>query len=1123
MKKLLFLFICCVGNICFAQQQNATFAINPATFNKNEEITITVSDINIDTWGVTDLYLWAWYFNSPTATNAIDSPTNGTWENSSENQKMINNGDGTHSITFIPTTLYNDTNITSIAMLVKAKDGSGDKKTQDNIVDVGKFQLSITSPNDFPVIINSGGSITINATTSVAADFVLSANDVIINSSNTAATTYNYTQNNITQNTTYKLAATNTGETITNEFNVFIKPTTVEEALPNGLVDGINLNTEDNTKATLVLYAPEKEFVHVKGDFNNWQINSAYLMKKDSNKDRFWIELDGLTPQTNHLYQYVVEYALSIADPYATLILDGYGNDTFIDEATFPNIPAYPAEQTEAITVLRTGDPEYIWQTTDFKRPEKTDLVIYELLIRDFDELHSFNATKNRLDYLQDLGINAIELMPVNEFDGNESWGYNPSFHMALDKYYGTKNNLKSFIDECHARGIAVILDVVYNHATGQHPYYRMWNTDNGGTGGQASDNNPFFNTTATHSYSVFNDFNHESIATRDYVKQTLSYWINEFKLDGMRWDLTKGFTQNCSSTDNSCTDKIQTDRIDILKEYADTQWALDSDFYVIFEHLGTLEEEEQWANYRIEEGKGILLWNKQTGPYNEATLGFHENNKSNFSGASYINKGFTQPSAISYMESHDEERLMYKNIEFGDTREDYDIKSLDTALSRMELAGAFFFSIPGPKMIWQFGELGYDISIDFNGRVGNKPIKWEYANETNRKAIYTIWSKLINLKINEPIFKTSDFQLQLEDTDGLKQIHLTDNNATDTAIKYVTIIGNFGITEQEINPNFQETGVWYEFLNGNLKYVVTDTQKNIILQPGEFRIFGNNPTSLFPNDNIPDDDSDGVRNEDDTCPNTPLGKTVDVNGCEIFSLAATNFSLKTQSETCKNSNNGTISITAVENYAYTATLSVSGTNETIKDFTSDVEFTNLGADTYTLCITLKEEPNYKQCFNVSISEPEDLLVNSNVDPLSKKLVLTLNGSNNYIINLNDTIITTSKNEITLDLNTTHNKLSVKTDKECQGMYTDIILLNNTTLLYPNPVKNNKLFIELQQISNANVEIEIYSNTGAFISSKKYAVKENHIEMDMSKLATGLYIVKIKTARETLNYKIMKS
>ncbi|MCB0485616.1 MAG: T9SS type A sorting domain-containing protein, partial [Flavobacteriaceae bacterium] len=623
-------------------------------------------------------------------------------------------------------------------------------------------------------------------------------------------------------------------------------PTVVEAPVPTGMLDGINYNTSDNTKVTLVLYAPGKDYVNVIGDFNNWQRDDTnYLLKKDSSKDRFWIELTGLTPQTNHMYQYLVNGTLRIADPYSTSILDE-NNDQYIDNATYPNLPAYPTGQTShAVTLLRTGDAAYNWQVTNFQRPAKTDLVIYELLIRDFDALHSFNAVKARLDYLQTLGVNAIELMPVSEFDGNESWGYNPSFHMALDKYYGTPTAFKQFIDECHSRGIAVILDVVYNHATGQNPFYRMWNTDNGGYNGQASTDSPFFNPVATHTYSVFNDFNHSKQATQDYVKRTTQYWINEYKIDGFRWDLTKGFTQNCTddpNNDNGCTGNYQADRVAVLKEYADYQWDVDPNFYIIFEHLGTNTEETEWINYRLNEGKGIMVWGNHNYNYNEATMGW--NDDSDFSWISYLNRGWSVPANVSYMESHDEERLMYKNLQHGNSSGTYDIQTLSTALDRMELAGAFYFTVPGPKMIWQFGELGYDYSIDYDCRVCNKPIRWDYFNDPDRKALYDKWSKLIQLKKQEDIFRTANFTLDVANSNGLKKIQLTDP-AANPDLKYVTIIGNFGVTTQSINPTFQQTGTWYDLLNNNASITVTNTNSLISLQPGEFKIYGSGQVTL--------------------------------------------------------------------------------------------------------------------------------------------------------------------------------------------------------------------------------------------------------------------------------------
>jgi len=763
MKQKLLYLLFFLPFIVASQVQNVTFTVSPSPFNEDDQITITVSDLDpVSVWGVTDIYLWAWSYDLNGA-NSMDSPTNGSWNTSDEVQKLTNNGNGTYSIIFTPTTFYNRTDIGSIGFLVKAKDGTGDKKSQDNIETIGTVTI----------------------------------------------------------------------------------PDVTEASVPNGMVDGINLNSNDNTKATLVLYAPNKDFVNVIGDFNSWQRDDTnYLLKKDSAKNRFWIELTGLIPQTNHMYQYLVDGTIRIADPYSTTILDE-SNDGFIENITYPNLPAYPSGQTNHIvTLLRTGDAPYNWQTSNFQPPAKTDLVIYELLIRDFDELHSFNAVKARLDYLQELGVNAIEFMPVSEFDGNESWGYNPSFHMALDKYYGTPTAFKQFIDECHKRGIVVILDVVYNHATGQNPFYRMWNTDNGGYGGQASNDSPFFNPTATHAYSVFNDFNHSQQATKDYVKRTTQYWIEEYKIDGFRWDLTKGFTQNCTSSDEGCTGSYQADRVAVLKEYADYQWAKNSDFYVIFEHLGGNTEETEWVNYRLNEGKGIMVWGNHNSNYNEATMGYHDSGKSDFSWISYKNRGWSVPANVSYMESHDEERLMYKNLQYGNSSGSYSIKSLSTALDRMEMAGAFYFTVPGPKMIWQFGELGYDISIGDPCRVCNKPILWNYFSEPDRKDLYNSWSKLIKLKEQIDIFKTDNFTLDVGNTNGLKKIQLTDN-AANAEVKYVTIIGNFGVTTQSINPAFQETGTWFDLLNDNTSITVTNVNAMISLQPGEFKIYGNNQVVL--------------------------------------------------------------------------------------------------------------------------------------------------------------------------------------------------------------------------------------------------------------------------------------
>ena len=108
-------------------------------------------------------------------------------------------------------------------------------------------------------------------------------------------------------------------------------------------------------------------------------------------------------------------------------------------------------------------------------RPDQRDLVIYELLIRDFSYRSDYQTVIDSLPHLKKLGINAIELMPIIEFDGLSSWGYAPTFFFACEKYYGPEEKLKELIDSCHSNGIAVIMDIVFNHAFQPNPWLRLY------------------------------------------------------------------------------------------------------------------------------------------------------------------------------------------------------------------------------------------------------------------------------------------------------------------------------------------------------------------------------------------------------------------------------------------------------------------------------------------------------------------------------------------------------------------------------------------------------------------------------------------------------------------------
>jgi len=131
--------------------------------------------------------------------------------------------------------------------------------------------------------------------------------------------------------------------------------------------------------------------------------------------------------------------------------------------------------------------------------------------------------------------------MPVCEFEGNLSWGYNPSFYFAPDKYYGPKNDMKVFIDSCHNRGIAVIMDIVLNHCFGQSPLVQLYLDHYGTDEIYIKSPNPWFNTSSPNTlYKWGADFNHESISTQKLVDRINSYWLTDYNIDGFRFDFSK-------------------------------------------------------------------------------------------------------------------------------------------------------------------------------------------------------------------------------------------------------------------------------------------------------------------------------------------------------------------------------------------------------------------------------------------------------------------------------------------------------------------------------------------------------------------------------------------------------
>ena len=693
----------------------------------------------------------------------------------------------------------------------------------------------------------------------------------------------------------------------------------VTKKMPEGAELGINYNADNSV--TFVFYDQDTagkshKYCYIVGDWNEWTRKSEGAMFWDGSKGCWWITLDGFDADKEYRFQYRLGNASGsdtyVSDPYTEIVYDEW-NDKYISGA-----PAFPEGGKQLVSAFQINRPAYSWQHKDFKVEDKNDLVIYEMLFRDFTTSQNIAGAMAQLDYIENLGVNAVQLMPVQEFDGNNSWGYNPNHWFALDKYYGTREEYKAFIDECHSRGLAVIIDVVYNHATGSHPWAKMW-----WSGNATAENNPFFNVLPTHPYNVYHDMNHENAMVKEHVKRSLEYLLTEYDVDGFRFDLTKGFTQKQTDPDVAAWGRYDQSRVDILKGYADHIWSVNDNAVVIFEHLADDNEEKALAEH------GMQLWRNVNHEYRSAVSGGTGNFSRMYSTAPF--GGF-----VGYMESHDEERLCYgagadastvtwgviglgddwnndkkmtkdgaffvvKNVaaknndrfkirkagewndafNYGASSDNYKLTvgkgykmtngsgskdmyvpaagtydiyfsleaetvwlmkagerpenpsvtpgggesedPLTVAMRRAGASAAFFLTVPGPKMIWQFGEIGYDYSIEHNGRTGEKPVVTDqYMSEPARKGLYDTYATLLKFRRENPRFFDKDAEFEWTPSGSLKKITCSVDG------KKFHVVGNFGKSSASYTV---PAGSWTDYINGG---TVSGT---ISLKEGEFRL----------------------------------------------------------------------------------------------------------------------------------------------------------------------------------------------------------------------------------------------------------------------------------------------
>ena len=534
------------------------------------------------------------------------------------------------------------------------------------------------------------------------------------------------------------------------------------------------------------VWAPHAEKVFVTGSFDKWSGTKNELQPDENG---CWSG-NAPTAKPGDEYKYIIHTMdgrkLQRNDPYARVLTNSVGNSVIYDVGAFD------------------------WEEDDFRIPNWNEMVIYELHIGTFNVKEEgkpgdFYSATERLGYLKTLGINAVEIMPPFEFAGDYSWGYNPAHPFAIEAAYGGPDAFKTFIKACHKAGIAVIVDVVYNHFSPSD--IDLWQFD--GWGENDKGGIYFYNDwrSTTPWGDTRPDYGRGEV--RQYIRDNALMWLEEYRCDGLRMDMIP-YIRNVHA-DESHENNIH-------EGFTMLQW-INSEICEKYPHKITIAEDlhgNDFVTARVHEGGCGYgsQWDADfVHPVREAIIAINDDDRDMGSVQHALTRKYNNDAfrRVVYTESHDEvangKARVAEEIADNDVNNYYSKK-------RAVLGMALTMTAPGIPMVFQGQELLEDKWFS-----DTDPIDWNRFSEF--KGLVRLHRDLINLRLNRS-GKTAGLTgqhiqiLHVNYAEKIIAYHRWKEGGTADSV--VVVLNLRDRAHEQYHVPFPSTGQWRVRFNGDWK-----------------------------------------------------------------------------------------------------------------------------------------------------------------------------------------------------------------------------------------------------------------------------------------------------------------